>query len=473
MNNKGLFAKKMPTLVGVLILLAGLAAGIVLVNQRQIIGTKAGPTESPKNVKITNRSTNGFTVSWTTDTSVTGFAKFSENPAQVTTPAGDARDQISGTAQSYTNHYININGLGADKTYYFVLGSGPQTYNDEGKPFQVRTGKQVIPPAEDVITGKIVTATGDTVSGGIVYVEVEGGEPLSTITKADGTWRINLAAARTKAGDVLEYDNDTALISIFVQAGTSGSATALTNTAKDSPVPDIVLGKNQTFIDSQSGGLTDQQAEQATKVGEGFKSLAAQPMALDIPTATEATGSFQILNPQLNGEMIATSSPEFRGRALPGTDIKITVHSLVEMSQFIKSDKDGVWAWTPPQGLDPGIHTLTLEYQDELGILQKIERSFTVLAADAYSGVPAFTATPSATPILTPTAVLTPIITPTIELTPSAGPEAVPTEVIVAMPATDSSTLTGAGAISNTVLLLVFGFGLIFFGKILKILSSD
>lgn len=480
MNNKGLFSKKIPTLVGVLILLAGLGAGIVLVSQRQFIGTKAGPTESPKNVKITNKSTNGFTVSWTTDTSVTGFAKFSENPAQVTTPAGDARDQISGTAQSYTNHYININGLGADKTYYFVLGSGPLTYNDDGKPFQIRTGKQVVPPPEDVISGKIINSQESLVSGAVVYVEVEGGEPLSTITKADGTWRLNLASARNKAGDVLEYDKDKALISIFVQAGTSGTATAITNTAKDSPVPDIMLGKNQSFVDALPGALSDQQAEQTTKVGEGFKDV-AKAMTIDLPVATETTGSFQILNPQLNGEMVATSSPEFRGKALPGTDIKVTVHSLVELSQVIKANKDGAWSWTPPQGLEPGIHTLTLEYQDEKGILQKIERSFTVLAADAYAGTPAFTATPSATIAPTPTATpsakptpsatLTPSLTPVV--TPTATPSATPTEVVVMMPATESSTLESTGALSNTVMLLGFGLGLIFFGKVLKKLSTD
>lgn len=74
-------AKKIPTALGVLILLGGLVAGVVLVNSRQGLLTKAGPTEAPKNVKISDKGANTFTVSWTTDTPVTGYLNYSENPA--------------------------------------------------------------------------------------------------------------------------------------------------------------------------------------------------------------------------------------------------------------------------------------------------------------------------------------------------------------------------------------------------------
>ena len=455
MNNSGLLTKRIPTVVGLLILVGGLIAGVVLVNNRQGLGTKAGPTSSPKNVKITNLATNTYSISWTTDTPVTGFVKYSENPGKITTPAGDIRDQVSGSAQSYTNHYVSVTGLKADTTYYFVIGSGPQTYNDDGKPFQVRTGPQVIPPPEDVITGKVVSASNDPVNGAIIYIDIEGGQSLSTVSKTDGTWRLNLASARTKDGQVLTYDKDKTLLSIFVQGGANGSATAITNTSKDNPVPDIVLGKNQSFIEAVAP-LSVQQATEAAKVGEGFKQLIAIPtQTVDVTLPSEATGSLQIINPALNGEMIATSSPEFKGKSLPGTDIQITVHSAVEQTQMIKADKDGIWAWTPPQGLEPGIHTLTISYKDENGIMQKIERTFTVLAADLTSGLPAFTATPSAVvPTATPSATL---LTPT------------PTEIpIPVMPATSSSTLASTG--SELYAFVLAGAGVIMFiiGRLAK-----
>ncbi len=462
MNKPALLGKRIPTFLGILILIGGLIAGVVLVGRQQGTETKAGPTESPKNVRISNRGTNTFSISWTTDTPVTGFVKYSENPTKIVSPAGDVRDQISGSAQSYTNHHVNVTNLKADTTYYFVIGSGPMTYNDDGKPFQVRTGPQVIPPPEDVISGKIVNSAGSAASGAIIFIEAEGGEALSTVSKTDGTWRLNLAAVRNKDGQVLTYDKDKSVLSIFIQAGTAGTATAITNTGKDNPVPDIVLGKNQSFVDSIPAPLAQtQESTSAAKATAGFKELSVVPtqtMLVDIPA--EASSSFSILNPALNGEMVATTSPEFRGKALPGTDIKITVHSAVEMSQLIKADVNGNWTWSAPQQLEPGIHTLTLQYTDQSGKVVNIERTFTVLSSDAGGGLPAFTATPSATPIITPTA--TPSATPTEIPTPTPTP----TEIV--MPATESSELVETGVEWIAYLMVGMGLGMFVFGGMIK-----
>ena len=457
MNKSGLLGKRIPTIVGLFILIGGLVAGVFLVSQRQGLGTSAGPTDSPKNVRITNRGTNTFSVSWTTDTPTTGFVRYSENPARITSPAGDVRDQISGTAQSYTNHYVNITGLAADTTYYFVIGSGPQTYNDEGKPFQIRTGPQVIPPPEDVINGKILNESAAAVNGAVIFVEAEGGEAISTVTRVDGTWRINLASSRDKAGQVLTYDKDKTILSIFVQAGTGGTATAVTNTSNDSPVPDIVMGKNQSFVDSLPPAITD--ASGVTS--GGFGSLASAPTpAIAIQLSEEATGSVTVQNPAINGEMIATSSPELRGTATPGTDIRITVQSDPQTA-LIKAAADGTWSWTPPIALDPGIHTLSIEY-NEGGSLIAINRTFTVLAYDASGGLPAFTATPSATPIVTPTVI--PTVTPgPTEVIPTPTPT-----VEIVMPATDSAELTESGMEWITLLLVGGGVALLITGRLTK-----
>jgi hypothetical protein len=442
MKKQGLMAKKIPTVFGILILLGGLVAGVILVNNRQGLITKAGPTESPKNVKISNLGSNSFTVSWTTDTPVTGYLKYSENPAKITSPAGDIRDQISGTSQGYTNHYITVTGLSPEKTVYFMIGSGSQMYDDNGNPFEVRTTNQVIAPPENVITGKIVGADGTPINGAIVYVEVEGGKTLSAMTNTTGAWRLNLASSRDSKGAVLTYDANTSLVSIFVQAGISGTATAVTNTSKTKPVPDITLGKNQSFVDST---ITSESASSAVAAGKSgsFESIAEEAAPVGGIAATES-GSMIVMNPAINGEIIATSTPEFRGKTAPGITIKISVHSPIELTQVIKSDKNGDWTWTPPQKLDPGLHTLTLEFTDENNVFQKIVRTFTVLAAEDTLGMPAFVATPSS------------------EI---ATPSAIPTE---SMPATVSSELADAGGFSTTILLGVAGIIMLIFGKVYK-----
>ena len=439
------------------ILVVGLGAGIYLVNQNQNLAAKAGPTDSPKNVKISNRSSTGYSVSWTTDIPVTGVVKYSENPAQINIPAGDIRDQVSGTAQGYTSHYVAIAGLLPEKTYYFVIGSGSAVYDDGGKPFQIRTSSQVIAPPEDVITGKILTANNEPVNGAIVYVEVEGADTLSTVTKVDGTWRLNLANSRDTDGKVLNYNSTTATLSIFVQGGVSGTATAITSTAKAKPVPDIVMGKNQSFVDgtvAAVGQTTITPAPTgANSASGGFKTIADSTTAIGGGAAETqtATPSMKLLNPAIDGEMIATSSPEFKGKAAPGSDIKISVHSATELTQNIKADSQGNWNWTPPANLEPGEHTLTVQYKDAKGILQTITRSFTVLAADRTGGLPSFTATPSSV----------------ITLTPTATPSATISPTLTSMPST-ASGVPQTGVLTPTLLIFIVGIGLFILGQLSK-----
>lgn len=447
MATRGLLNKRIPTLLGILILVGGLIAGVILVNMRQGIESKAGPAESPKNVKLSNRGTTTFSVSWTTDTPLTGLIKYSEDPTKITTPAGDARDQISGTSQGYTNHSVNVTGLGANKTYYFLIISGSGTYDDNGKPFQVRTTTQVIAPPEDVIFGKVLGLTGEAVNGAIVFVEAEGGETQSVITRTDGTWRLNLANSRDKEGRVLTYDPQKTLLSIFVQAGTTGTATALTDTSKDIPVPDIILGKNQSFIDGGPLATSLQTTETTTTVaGAGFQLGLSD---LELSEQFEATSSVKILNPAINGEIIATDLPEFRGKAPAGTSVKLTVDEPAAATQVVAGDIDGNWVWAMTQKLTAGAHTLAAQYSDGNNQLQTVKRTFTVLVS---SGLPAFTATPSATPILTP---IPTVLTPT------------PTE-ITTMPATQSAELTDTGGIMTTMGLTILGISLLLFGSYTK-----
>lgn len=441
MTQKGIMNKRIPTVVGLLILIAGLVVGVVLVNSRTSLQTKAGPTESPKNVKVTNRGATTLSISWTTDIPMTGYVKYSEDPAKVTLPAGDVRDQISGTSQSYTNHYINITGLGANKTYYFLIGSGSQTYNDNNKPYQVRTFAAASSPAEDVVSGKIVNTDSSPVNGAIVFVDLDGAETLSAITKSDGAWRLNLSSARSKDGKTITIDPQKTLLSIFVQAGTSGTATATTNTAKAKPVPDILMGKNQNFVEG-SLALTDILPDTASR-SANFALTEAQLATGDV-LGTSDTITF--LNPAIEGELIATNSPEFKIKIATGSAFTLTVGE--QIAKDITPSSKGELVWSPLSPLSSGLNTLVIDYLDNKNSKQQVSRTFNILSLGDASGIPAFTATPSATPIIA-------------EVTPT------PTE-ITTMPETDSGELTDSGTIEQTIILAFFALLLIISGKVLK-----
>lgn len=454
MNRSGLLSKRIPTIFGLLILVAGLIAGIYLVGNKQILSSKAGPTSVPRNVKITNVMSNSLSISWTTDVPVTGYVKYSEDPKKVTTPAGDARDQISGTSQSYKNHYVNVNNLKANTTYYFAIVTGPQTYNDSGKPFQVKTGPQVASKAEDIISGKVVSEGGTAVNGALVYFETDQGGALSTTTKSDGTWRLDLSTARNEDGQTIEYDASASLLLIFVQSESSGTATAIAEIAKAKPVPDIVLGKNQSFVEELAELGIEEQTQIAT---EGFGALASLP-APAVEMSASGSSEVVIINPVVEGEMLGTQTPEFLGTGKPGTTLTITVHSDTEQTGVVEVNTDGTWNWTPPNDLEVGEHTITVSYVNQNGDTQEVTKTFMVLAAGDVAGLPAFTATPSATP--------TGYIGYDISPTPTSSSSQ------VMMP--DSGTkITEVGMDTQTYLLAGGGFLLLLGGWKLKKKFSD
>lgn len=435
--------RKIPTFLGLLILVAGLVGGIYLVNSRTSLETKAGPTESPKNIKVTNRGSNTISISWTTDVPMTGYLRYSEDPAKINLPAGDVRDQISGTSQSYTNHYVNITGLNPNKQYYFNIGSGSQTYNDNGRPFQFKTFASVSSPPEDVVSGKVINTDNSPVNGAIVFLDIDGSETLSSITKNDGSWRLNLSTARTKDGKVLTIDPKTTVLSIFVQAGTTGTATAVTSTEKARPVPDILIGKNQAFVES-TGLLTQSEADTSSSRSGTFaltESQLSSPINLDQQGVV--LGAVTFLNPAIEGELIATSTPEFKIKLATGSGLILKVGEQV--SSILNSNASGEYVWSPSTELNKGANVLTAEYVDDKNIKQSVVRSFNVLAVGDISGLPAFTATPSAI----------------VEVTPT------PTEATT-MPETNDENLNDAGSMEQMVSLALFGLILIIGGFVLK-----
>ena len=438
---KGLLNKRIPTILALLLLMGGLVGGIILVSKPQSLLTKAGPTAVPQNVRITNKTDNSLTVSWITDTPVMGTIEYSNNPANLEMTARDNRDMSGGGGNTYTTHLVEIKNLSPNTIYYLRVVSGSESYLDGEGPYQVKIWTRNAEMAgEDLIRGKIITATGSGLNGAIVYVDVEGGETLATLSQTDGSWLVDLAQARTNQGQMVGYDGQKARVSIFVQGGIAGTAMALTNTGNDNPVEDIVIGGKYNFIEADLGTLgTGQTGETG---GEGFGGVSGVGQGL--------TGE-ELLNPEVSGEGVATGTPEFRGKLPAGTEVTITVNSETEQTTTVTTGSGGEWSWTPPEELEPGNHTITLEYEDEAGVLQTIIRSFVVLAAGDDEGVPAFTATPSATPTTTP----------------SPSPTVSPATTMSSMPSTEGG-VPAAGVLTQTVWLLTLGVGLFISGFIWK-----
>lgn len=450
-----------PTILGILVALGGLAAGIWLLRDplRTLVGASA--EETPQSVRLTNITDTSFVVSWTTGKSTSGFVQYAANPS--TNPdlvVSDDRDQEKGEIGSYFTHLVTVRGLKASTGYSFRIGSGKSLYDQQGSLYQVSTGTTLRnPPAADVTYGQVNNAAGEPAEGAIVYISLTGVVPQATLVKSSGSWVIPLSTARTTdLGAYAAYDKQTSSEDIFVQAGPAGTATVSTTTSQDSPVANITLGQvGQTAVVdttpiTQTPNITGPTPTPITITQTQTTDAASKFSAGALGPATEATseGTLTLLTP-VAGEKVNTDKPVIMGTAPKNAKVTIEIHSDAAITTEVRADANGNFEYAVPQNLDPGTHTITISSIVN-GVVKKVTKSFVVEAA-GESVVPAKTATPSGT--------LKPSPTPTTSPKPSPTPTGVPR---VTIPST-ASGVPVSGDLTPTLLLLILGVGLVFVGS--------
>lgn len=429
-----------PTLIGILFLLAGIATGLILIQNTKTFRIGASVEGIPKDVRITNISDSSFSVSWFTSTPTTGVVKYGEGNSQTQTAISELP---SGTTQ-----YVNVKNLKPSTLYSFKIMSGGVEYDTQGNPWQVTTPASIgISESNIIISGNIKTATDTPAKGVLVYAQIPDGTSLSTFTSSEGNWLMPISSSRALPSltSFATIDAKKTVIDIFVQAGVA-TATAKTTGANAQPAPPITLGQTFDFVDTKKD--TD------NTLPESNLNLPVDSVSTSKFVVTEASGSATgipvTLESHIDGETITVDSPQFFGDGPPGTTITLTVESD-PITQTVQVDAKGDWKWDVPADLPAGPHKLTISWRGVDGILRTLTRTFEVQAAEG----PAFEASASASTTPTPTIKPTITPTPTTVATPSA------TIVSTSMP------IPVTGSLTPTIVLFMMGIGVLFVSAVL------
>lgn len=406
--------KKIPTILGLIILITGGFLGIFLANRSQTFLLKASGETTPQQIKITNITDSSFTVSWITLAAAKGFISFGEK-SQLGQTFLDERDEGTGNVQEYFAHYVSLKNLKPGIKYFFKINSAEKSFGNGDRPYEI-TSAQIINlplPESDIAYGMILEPSGNPAKGAIVYLSLANTTPLSSLVKNDGSWMINLSTARSvNLNSYSSYNKEIQVEEIFVQGEKSDTAVAITTTKNDSPLPTLTLGQTydlrQAIVSSSptptifsplSSYITS-----PPEIPSAITTASPTPLA---PTPTQVSRGFSlqpiisppsgqkitIINPS-EGENINNQKPEFIGTGPKDEALQIIVQSEVNYSGQMLVAEDGTWKWTPPADLPPGQHTVTIVYEDKTGITQKVVRNFTVLAT-GESDLPSFSSSPS------------------------------------------------------------------------------
>lgn len=461
---------RIPSILGVIVLVIGLAAGVFLIGQEQVFRLGAAGSTAPQDVRISNVTDDSFTVSWFTEKDTVGFVSWGKSAS-----LGELARQIEGSPKKI--HSVTLENLSSGSNYYFVINSAGADFDNNGVPWSVSTGPALgSPPGTQLASGAVLKTDGTPAGNVLVYINSGTLAQMSTVTSANGTWTIPLSQARTKTQSAYASFEQNSVLDIFVQAAGVTSAAQVTALSAN-PVPNIILGLTHDFRNESGSNVNLPEAdvnlpEESTPSGPGALDISGEASA-----EVEEVVTLEDLDP---GETIFTASPEFFGEGPTGETITITIESE-PVTREVRIGSSGTWRFTPPTTLPDGAHTITITWTDAQGFLRSLTREFTVLAQE---GEPSFESTPSGatatpTPTITPTPTPTktaspkPTATPTASPSPTPSPTLTPTPVPtrVSIPSTESGIPT-AGSLTPTLLLATIGLALFLSGIVISIRNS-
>lgn len=435
--------RRIPTILALLILLFGVGGGIFLAESSLQFVSRAGTQSKPHEIRVTNKTSSMATVSWITDEKTLGVVTYGIDGESLDRLAVDDRMLSSENGLS-TTHHITLRNLEPQTRYAFVIQSDNKNYDDRGKPYTFTTFSRGELSDIEPAYGEVFLPNNEPATGSIVYLNLEEGEPLSTLVKESGSWLIPLNIAYNTSSGLPMADVGSRKVELFIRSSTIDVAQAVTDTDHDSPVPTIVVGKRYDF----------RLKAQIAKV---------EPEVLGRRDLQRREISFAIIQPE-EQQAISSPRPFIRGKGFPGQKVSIIIESLPQRA-VVTVDSRGDWSWTPFRNLEPGIHKVTVIAIDSEGKQIQLARHFRVLpSGSSVLGEATPSATLAPTPVeVSPTSTITPTLVPTGPTsTPTPTPVfALPTPTPTEAPDFETGSLTptilfiGVGS-----LLMLLGLGL-------------
>lgn len=241
---KNLFRMRIPTMLGMVLLILGLGSTTFVLQNRTSFEGQASEDKRPQNIRITNLTDSSVTISYQTSKPLLGSISYGATES-FGSRVLDERDYESGSPQQFLLHYLSLSNLQPDTTYYFSILSGESIFLDNNKPFTFRTAPKLTdaPPLLPKFSGRI--AGSESNSEIILYITSDG-QDYSTRIKNDGSYVVSLANLRSVdlSSYLLLSQNDSLL---FTFVSPTEKAVAKVRSYQSSPLPAIVLSQTYDF----------------------------------------------------------------------------------------------------------------------------------------------------------------------------------------------------------------------------------
>jgi hypothetical protein len=409
-----IWERKLPPFSG-LVLVAALLVTITWLTRNVVLfGTQAATGAEPKKVQVTNISDTSFTVTYQTDDLMLGSVGYGTNDSLGNIGLDD-RDQAINHTTEHKMHHITIKNLTPGSKYIFEIASGGTRYKNNDAFYEVTTAPALSaqtnkPP---IVKGQVTLDDGAIPIEGIVQVSTDTSQIFTALLGPDGSYEIPLVSLRSIDLANWASINGSTKLNIVVSDPTQQS-TAVVLADQANPAPLMTLSKNYDFsIASDASGSA-----------EASGSATTQPIDLPVPVDTAQVSSPTIITPKKD-QAFNDPQPIFAGKALPNTEVSITIQSKEILEAIVQSDANGNWEFRPTLPLVPGKYIMMIKSVDAQGTLQSPTQTFTVFAEGSQFIEPSIS--PPFLPTPMPASPSASLPTPTVTLAPSPTNAPAPT----------------------------------------------
>lgn len=172
---------RIPTILGLLLIMGGITGAVYLVLQNQTFQTKASANFTPQNIEVTNIRDSGFSLSWQTSQPTIGFLIITIDGLDQTIL--DDRDTT--VPKPRLLHHVSIKNLTPLTTYQYRIISGKLKL----PPSQIITASAEEANNNNPIIGQVLSTSG-YLQNGLVFLEVAGAIKQSAVIKDYGNFII-------------------------------------------------------------------------------------------------------------------------------------------------------------------------------------------------------------------------------------------------------------------------------------------
>lgn len=230
---------KIPTLLGLAIIILGIIVGVFLVLREQVFTSHATPDVTPENITISNVSDTEATISWETSSPIFSFITYGQtNPDEQT--ALDVRDSSpkNGSSKLHSMHYFTLKNLLPKTIYQYKIISGKKSSDLQ----KFTTAAPLSQQSEfSPIIGSVIDKD-KPLSEGIVYLSIADATTQSALINSSGNFLISLSQIRKADFSDRFILSPETVVKLTIVSSDGQSNALFTLAAAEKNLPPIKLG---------------------------------------------------------------------------------------------------------------------------------------------------------------------------------------------------------------------------------------